>query len=75
MWRILRDSTLLNEGNPARVEDPEGLARSGDRTTAMLYIAFDGQRTSLRILLDRSTPDAIEAERFIDRLAELAWVD
>ncbi len=74
LWRLLRDSGLLDEGNPARLTDPEGAVRSGDKTTAMVYVSFEGRRTTLRVLLDRSSPDAIEAERLVDRLAELSWV-
>ncbi len=74
LWRLIRDSGLLDADNPNRISDPEAAARSGDHTTALLYVAFGGQRSTLRILLDRTTPDAIAAERVIDRLAELAWI-
>ncbi|MBX3376011.1 MAG: hypothetical protein KF678_03290 [Phycisphaeraceae bacterium] len=75
LWRLIRDAGFLNEGNPAIIDDPAGTVRSGDRTTAMLYVSYGGRRVTLRHLLDRSTPDAVQAELFIDRLAELAWVD
>ena len=74
LWRVIRDSGLLDEGNPAQIEDPEEAVRSGDKTTAMMYISYGGKRMTLRVLLDRSSNDAIEAERFVDRLAELAWI-
>lgn len=75
IWRLIRDTGFLNEGNPARIEDPSGTVRSGDRTTAMIYITYSGRRVTLRFLLDRSTQDAVQAEQLIDRLAELAWVE
>jgi hypothetical protein len=74
LWEILLDSGLLDEGNPNRVSDPESAVRSGDRTTAMIFISYGGKRSTLRVLLDRATPDSIAAEKFIDRLAQLAWV-
>jgi len=75
IWRLIRDAGFLNEGNPAQIDDPAGTVRSGDRTTAMLFLTYGSRRMTLRFLLDRSTQDAVQAERFIDRLAELAWVD
>jgi hypothetical protein len=74
IWRLLRDSGLLEDGNPNRINDPESLVRSGDRTTALLYVAYSGERTTLRVTLDRSNADALAAERIADRLAELAFV-
>jgi hypothetical protein len=74
VWRLVRDSGLLDEGNPARLSDPETASRSGDRTTAMVFASYGGQRTTLRVLLDRSSQDAIAAERLVDHLAELSWV-
>jgi hypothetical protein len=74
LWRLLRDSGLLDEANPGRISDPEDAVRSGDRTTALVFVSYSDRRTTLRILLDRSTQDAIEAERLVDRLAELSWV-
>lgn len=74
LWRTLRQSGLLDADNPSRIEDPEAITRSPDRTTALVYVGFAGQRVTLRILLDRSAPGAIETERLIDRLAEWAWI-
>lgn len=74
IWRLLRDSGLLDETNPNRINDPESLVRSGDRTTALLYVAYAGTRTTLKVALDRSNADAVAAERIVDHLADLAWV-
>jgi hypothetical protein len=74
VWRALLDSGLLDDANPNRLSDPESAMRSGDRTTAMIFVSYQGKRTTLRVLLDRATPDAVAAERVIDRLAELAWL-
>lgn len=73
VWEVLAESGLLAEGNPNRLNDPNEAIRSGDRTTAMFFFSYGGTRASLRVVLDRSTPDAIAAERVIDHLAELAW--
>jgi hypothetical protein len=74
LWRLLRDSPLLDPANPAQVQDPELIELSPSRTTATIYIAFGGQRRSLRLLLDRSTEDALTAERLANRLADLAVI-
>lgn len=74
LWRIIRESSLLDPQSVWRVENPEEITRASDRTTALIYIACDGQRTTLRLLLDRSSAESVEAERLIDRLAQWAWV-
>jgi hypothetical protein len=75
IWRLLRDTALLEPTNPARVEDPGAVELSPDRTTATLYIAFADRRTSLRLLLDRGSEDALSAERIADHLAALAFLN
>jgi hypothetical protein len=74
LWRQLRGTNLLDPGNPARIEGPEGAKRAPDRTMALIYVGYEGKRITLRVLLDRGSEDAIAAERLVDRLAELAWV-
>jgi len=74
LWRMVRESGLLDPGSAWRVEDPGEITRASDRTTALVYVGYGGRRTTLRLLLDRSGPEAVAAERVVDRLAELAWV-
>ena len=74
LWRDVRESGLLDPGNPARVDGPEAVGRVPERTTALLYAAYEGKRVTLRVPLDRSSEDAIAAERVVDRLAGLAWM-
>jgi hypothetical protein len=74
LWRMVRESGLLDAGSAWRVENPEEITRASDRTTALVYVSFEGRRTTLRLLLDRSGPEAVAAERVIDRLAEWAWM-
>ena len=74
LWRMVRESGLLDSASAWRVDDPEGITRASDRTTALVYVGYEGKRTTLRMLLDRSGPEAVAAERLIDRLAEWAWV-
>lgn len=74
LWRQLRATNLLAQGNAARIEGPEEAKRAPDRTTALIYASFDGRRVQLRLLLDRGSDDAVAAERLVDRLAELAWI-
>ena len=75
VWRLVRDTALLDPTNPARVEDPETVELSPDRTTATIYIAFADRRTSLRLLLDRGSDDALSAERIADHLASLGFIN
>src|SRR5262245_38039155 len=74
LWRQLRESNLLDPGNPSRIDAPEAVARAPDRTTALIFVGGDGRRVTLRVLLDRRTEDAVAAERLVDRLADLAWI-
>jgi hypothetical protein len=74
LWRNVRQSGLLDPDNPSREDDPEVLTRSTDRTTALVYVGFEGRRITLRILMDRTSPGSVEAEKLIDRLAEWAWI-
>ena len=74
LWRLVRDSGLLDPEHPAVVENPGSIAASPDRGMAVIYVVFGGERRTLRVLLDRTGAGATEAERIIDRLAELAWV-
>lgn len=73
LWRQVRDSGLLDPGNPGRITGPEEALRSRDRTTGLFYIAQEGNRATVRVLLDRSEA-SLGAERLVDRLAELGWV-
>lgn len=75
IWRLVRDSGMLDPGNPSRVDDPETIQREPGRTTALVYIGYGERRTTLRIVLDRTSEGAASAEKVIDKLAELAWVN
>ncbi len=72
LWRMVRESGLL--ASAWRVDDPEQLTRAMDRTTVMMYMGYEGKRVTVRVLLDRSGPEAVAAERLVDRLAEWAWM-
>jgi hypothetical protein len=74
IWRLVRDSELLDPDNPARVDDPSAISVSPDRVMATVYLAAAGTRRSLRVLMDRGSPTAMAAEQLADRLAEMAWV-
>jgi hypothetical protein len=74
LWRMLRESALLDPANPARVDDPAGVAPA-DRSLATVYISYFSTRRTLRIPLDRSSETALAGERLADRLAEWAWIE
>ena len=74
VWRLVRDSELLDPDNPARVDDPSSIAVSPDRVMATVYMSGAGRRRTLRVLMDRGSPTAMAAEQLADRLAEMAWV-
>jgi hypothetical protein len=74
VWRLVRESGLLDPANPARVDDPAGVSPA-ERGMAVIYVSFEGSRRTLRVPLDRLGPNALAAERVVDRLAELGWVE
>ncbi len=75
VWRLVRDSGLLEPDSPYRVHGPVEIdAATLAGPVAVLEIAFAGQQTRSRVPLDRSSDEAVLAERLIDRLAELAFV-
>lgn len=73
LWRLARDSGVLDPGSPQRIGAPEVYAPSADRTTAVLTVSFGGVRRSYRVLLDERG-DSGPGRELVDELAELAWV-
>lgn len=74
LWRLVRDSGLLDPAHPGRVGDPASIPRPGNRFTALIWISYADQATALRVPLDRSPEWGLPAEQLIDRLADWAWV-
>jgi hypothetical protein len=73
LWRQLAGSGLLARDAPGRVEGPEEAAGSSSKPVALIYASWDGRRQTVRVVMDRATPEAVEAERVVDRLAAFAW--
>jgi hypothetical protein len=73
LWRLVRDSGLLEPGSPQRLAAAETYAPSADRTTAVLTVSYAGVRRSYRVLLDEGG-DSGPGREVVDELAELAWV-
>jgi hypothetical protein len=73
LWRQLAASGLLERDAPGRMEGPEEALIPGPRPVALIYVSWDGKRQTVRVVLDRSTPEAMEAERVVERLAGWAW--
>lgn len=73
LWRLVRDSGLLDPGSPQRLDAAETYTPRPDRTTAVLTVSYAGVRRSYRVLLD-DHGDSGPGREVVDELAELAWV-
>jgi hypothetical protein len=75
VWRLALASGLLEPDSPFRVYGPtEADPVESGAPIAIIEIAFAGQQTRSRVPLDRSSDEAVLAERLIGRLAELAFI-
>ena len=72
LWRLIRDSGLLDPGSPHRVDAAETYTPRPDRTSAVLTVSYAGVRRSSRILMDDD--GSAPGRGVIDELALLAWV-
>jgi hypothetical protein len=73
LWHQLVGSGLLAKNAPGHVDGPEDAVASPTKSVALIYTSFDGKRRTVRVVMDRSTEEAVEAERVVDRLAGWAW--
>ncbi len=73
LWRAARGSGAFDAapdtGNPDRP-----LISGGNAASARLELLAGGRQRVVTLPLDRASPEAIAAERLVDRLAALAWV-
>lgn len=72
LWRIIRDSGLLEPTSPYLVDNAESVPF--DRPTTILYVAYLGGRTYLQVPLDRADPESLATERLLDQMAAYAWI-
>jgi hypothetical protein len=72
LWRLIRDSGLLEPGNSYQTEDIE--PATVDKPTASFYVAYSGGRAYLLVPLDRADPESIAAEQILDQLAAWSWI-
>jgi hypothetical protein len=75
VWRLVRDSRILEPDNPDRVRPGLPFGRVQDRPTADMSILYAGEREHYRVLLDGQTPESAAVERVVDHLAGLAWLE
>jgi hypothetical protein len=75
LWRLVRDSALLDENNPDQIHPGLPFSPIQLRPTAHIAIIFEGERYDYRVLLDAQTPSAESAEGLVDHLAALAWLE
>jgi hypothetical protein len=73
LWRIVRDSGLLEPGSPQRVAAPEVYRPRPDRATAVLTVSYAGERRSYRVVMEESG-DSGPGREVVEELAELAWM-
>ena len=74
VWELLRDSGLLEPGNPYLRPSPASGAE-GDAPAAGLFVTYSGGRAHLLVPLDAADAESIAAERLIDELAARSWLD
>lgn len=74
LWRIVRDSGLLEEGNPIRVSASDEFTIPG-RTNAEVSVSFLDEHWHFRTTLESGTPESAAVRRIVDRLAQEAFVE
>jgi hypothetical protein len=75
LWRLVRDSALLDKDNPDLIRPGLPFPPIQLRPTAQVALIFEGRRYDYRVLLDAQSPSAESAEGLIDHLAALAWLE
>ena len=73
LWRLIRDSGLLEEDNPIRVSASEQFTIPG-RTNAELVVTFQGERWRFRTTLESGTLESTAVRRIVNQLAAEAHV-
>jgi hypothetical protein len=73
LWSLLRLSGVLDPDATVAIANVETYMPRHDRTTAVMSVTNTGKRRAVRVVLDRSTRQAILIEQLTDKLAELAW--
>jgi len=73
LWRLVRDSGLLEEGNPIRVSASEQFTIPG-RTNADMVVTFQGQRWRFRTTLEAGTPESAAVRRIVSQFAAEAHI-
>ena len=75
VWRLLRDSSIFEPDNPDRVRPGLPFGTIQLRPTADLTILYAEEYSYYRVVLDGRTVESEAAERVIDHLAALAWLE
>lgn len=75
VWRLVRDSDLLDTDDPARIDSPASFVASRAHPAALLEVSYSGTRRYFRVILDGTSDESLSVERITDRLADLAWVE
>jgi hypothetical protein len=73
LWVVLRESGLLEPGNRYLLDSPARAAT--DPVAAAIDIAYRGARAHLLVPLDGADAESIAAERLVDELAALSWIE
>lgn len=76
VWRLVRAGGLLDSPEATLGAVPALESRTLDSrvSVASIECVADGRRRVVQVELDRSTTEAIGAERLIEQLAELSWM-
>lgn len=73
LWVLVRDSGLLERENRYLLPSPAW--DSTDPVAAEIDVGYRGGRAHLLVPLDGADAESIEAERLVDELAALSWIE
>lgn len=75
IWRQLRLCGYTVPGHPSQLSSESAYLPRSDRPVAVVGYSFAGRVAAFRAFLDRASADAVAAERLVDLLASLAWLE
>lgn len=73
LWALLRDSGLLEPGN--RYLLPAPVTEAPGTLAAAIDVTYRGGRAHLLVPLDGADAESLAAERLVDELAALSWIE
>lgn len=72
LWSLVNSTGYLKLDAASQSAEAETVPSAVTRTTAMIYVAGNGERRSLQVPLE--SPAGAPTRALVDRLAELSWI-